>query len=52
VRSALPGTMQLVTPAGRGAVPDSGLLPAAWTLQTAPVTAVTLGPLQGAVLLH
>jgi hypothetical protein len=52
VRYALPATMQLVTPAGGGAVPDSGLLPAAWTLQTAPVTAVTLGPRQGAVLLH
>jgi len=52
VRYALPGTMQLVTPAGGGAVPDSGQLPAAWRLQTAPVTVVTLGPRQVAVLLH
>jgi len=52
VRYALPAAMQLVTPVGGGAVPDSGQLPASWTLRTAPVTAVTLGPRQGAVLLH
>jgi Hypothetical glycosyl hydrolase family 15 len=52
MRYALPGTMQLVTPVGGGAVPSSGELPASWTLQTTPVTTVTLGPRQGAVLLH
>ena len=52
VRYTLPGTMRLVTPVGGGSVPDSGQLPAAWALQTAPVTVVTLGPRQGAVLLH
>jgi hypothetical protein len=52
VRYTLPGAMRLVTPTGGGAVPDSGLLPASWDLQTAPVTVVALGPRQGAVLLH
>ncbi len=48
----LPASMQLVTPVGGGAVPDSGRPPASWTLQTAAVTSVTLGPRRGAVLLH
>jgi hypothetical protein len=52
VHYALPAAMQLVTPAGGGAVPDSGQLPASWTLQTQSVTSVTLGPRRGAVLLH
>jgi hypothetical protein len=52
VHYVLPGTMQLVTPSGGGAVPESGQIPASWTLQEAPVTSVTLGPRQGAVLLH
>lgn len=52
VHYSLPATMQLVTPAGGGAVPDSGQLPGSWTLHEAPVSSVTLGPRQGAVLLH
>lgn len=52
VHYTLPAAMQLVTPAGGGGVPDSGQLPASWTLHTSPVTSVTLGPRQGAVLLH
>ncbi|HKT44827.1 MAG TPA: putative glycoside hydrolase [Gaiellaceae bacterium] len=52
VHYVLPGTMQLVTPSGGGAVPASGQIPASWTLHEAPVTSVTLGPRQGAVLLH
>jgi hypothetical protein len=52
VHYALPGPMQLVTPTGGGAVPDSGRLPASWTLQTQGVTSLTLGPRRGAVLLH
>ena len=52
VRYTLPAAMQLVTPVGGGAVPDSGQLPASWTLRIAPVSTVTLGPRQGAVLLH
>lgn len=52
VHYALPATMQLVTPVGGGAVPADGTLPASWKLQETPVTTVTLGPRQGAVLLH
>jgi hypothetical protein len=52
VHYTLPGTMQLVTPVGGGAVPDTGQLPAAWTLQRTPVTSVTLEPRRAAVLLH
>lgn len=52
VHYVLPATMQLVTPSGGGAVPESGRIPASWTLQEEPVTSVTLGPRQGAVLLH
>lgn len=45
-------TMQLVTPVGGGAVPETGQLPAAWTLEQAPVASVTLGPRRAALLLH
>lgn len=52
VRYALPATMRLVTPAGGGAVPDSGVVPPGWTLDEQPVASVTLGPHRAAVLLH
>jgi putative glycosyl hydrolase-like family 15 (GHL15) protein len=52
VRYVLPQPMRLVTPAGGGAVPDSGILPAAWTLRETAVSSLTLGPRRGAVLLH
>jgi len=44
--------MQLIRPVGGGPVPDSGGLPAAWTLHAAQVTTLTLGPRRAAVLLH
>jgi Hypothetical glycosyl hydrolase family 15 len=47
----LPSAMDLVTPSGGGAVPDSGVAPASWTLQRSAVSTVTLGPRSGAVLL-
>jgi Hypothetical glycosyl hydrolase family 15 len=52
VTYTLPATMRMVTPAGGGAVPDDGHVPAAWTLQLRPVMSVALGPRRAAVLLH
>jgi hypothetical protein len=50
---SVPSPLRPVTPTGGGAVPDSGQLPAAWRLQTAPTTTtVTLGPRRATVLLH
>jgi hypothetical protein len=44
---------QRVVPSGGGRVPDSGVLPAAWTLARTPVAgSLTLAPREGAVLLH
>jgi hypothetical protein len=52
VTYTLPSQMSLVTPSGGGPVPDSGQLPASWTLERTPVGSVTLGPRRAAVLLH
>jgi hypothetical protein len=52
VRYGFATPLNRVTPVGGGAVPDSGRLPAAWSLSTAPTSSVTLGPREAAVLLH
>jgi Hypothetical glycosyl hydrolase family 15 len=48
----LDGTYERLVPHGGGRVPESGQLPAAWGLGETPVQSVTLGPREGAVLLH
>lgn len=49
----LDGIYQRTSPQGGGRVPDSGVLPADWTLAQAPVQGtLTLQPREGAVLLH
>ena len=49
----LDGTYESIVPHGGGRVPDSAALPADWGLAETPVTGtLTLGPHQGAVLLH
>ena len=52
VTVALGGTYRLVTPNGGGAVPASGTPPPSWRLTSSPVSSVTLGPRQAAVLLN
>jgi hypothetical protein len=51
VTAALARTYLLATPTGGGAVPPSGRPPSSWRLTTSPVSSVTLGPRQAAVLL-
>jgi hypothetical protein len=49
----LDGAYERVLPQGGGRVPDSGVLPASWSLAETPVAGtLTLGPREGAVLLH
>lgn len=52
VHYALAAPMRLVTPQGGGAVPDDGVLPSSWRLQTATVSSVALQPQQAAILLR
>jgi hypothetical protein len=51
VTVALGRTYLLAAPTGGGAVPPSGTPPSTWRLTTRPVSSVTLGPRQAAVLL-
>jgi hypothetical protein len=48
----LPAAMRLETPAGGGAVPDSGVVPAEWGMRESMVSTVTLPPRHAAVLLR